>query len=110
MWLVLLSNELKDFDTQQELAREMGIEGPTLTHHLDAMERDGLVVRRRDPDNRRAVRVELTEEGRRLFEKLRRAAVDFDERLRSGLSEDRVAVVRDHLTRMAENITRSTQV
>ncbi|HEX6222067.1 MAG TPA: MarR family winged helix-turn-helix transcriptional regulator, partial [Acidimicrobiia bacterium] len=51
VWLILLSVKVKDFDTQRELAREIGIEGPTLTHHLDSMERDGLVKRTRDPDN-----------------------------------------------------------
>jgi MarR family transcriptional regulator, transcriptional regulator for hemolysin len=106
IWLVLLSIELKDFDTQQELAKAVGIEGPTLTHHLDAMERDELVRRRRDPDNRRAVRVELTPKGRRLFEKLRAAAVAFDEKLRSGLSDGEVAKLRDQLTQMAENVSR----
>ena len=34
-------------DAQLDLARELGIEPPTLTRHLDNLERNGLVVRRR---------------------------------------------------------------
>lgn len=106
VWLILLSMKIKDFDTQQELARSVGIEGPTLTHHLDAMERDGLVARRRDPDNRRSVRVELTTEGEALFHRLREAARSFDRRLRQGMSSEKVDLVREALTRMAENVSR----
>lgn len=105
-WLILLSIEAKDFDTQQELARFVGIEGPTLTHHLDIMEHDGLVVRRRDADNRRSIRVEATADGEELFERLRQAARAFDTRVRDGISDEEVDQVRDLLTRMGENVSR----
>lgn len=106
VWLVLLSVKSKEYETQLELARSVGIEGPTLTHHLDAMERDGLVVRRRDPNNRRSVRVELTSDGEKLFQSLRRAAGEFDERMREGVSDEDVDLVRDTLTRLGENVSR----
>lgn len=106
VWLILLSVKVKDFDTQAELAREIGIEGPTLTHHLDTMERDGLVTRERDPDNRRSIRVALTPEGDALFERLRAAAESFDHQLRRGISAAEVDQVRDLLTRMGENVSR----
>src|SRR5919109_1953062 len=51
---------------QDQLARAMGIEGATLTRHLDRMEAERLIVRRRDPEDRRASLVEPTAEGRRL--------------------------------------------
>ena len=107
VWLILLSVKVKDFDTQGELARAIGIEGPTLTHHLDAMEHDGLVIRRRDPDNRRATRVELTPAGDELFERLREEATRFDEQLRAGISTADLERVRWSLTRMAENVSHS---
>jgi MarR family transcriptional regulator for hemolysin len=106
VWLILLSAKGKAFATQQELARSIGIEGPTLTHHLDSMERDGLVARSRDPGNRRSVRVDLTSDGEKLFKRLRTAAGRFDERLREGISDKEIDVVRDLLTRMAENVSR----
>jgi MarR family transcriptional regulator, transcriptional regulator for hemolysin len=55
---------------QRELAAAVGIEGPTLTHHLNRMEASGLVTRRRDPANRRVHRVELTEAGEATFARL----------------------------------------
>ena len=48
-----------------ELGRKAGLEPSTMTGLLDRMERDGLVVRSPDPDDRRAQLIFLTEEGRR---------------------------------------------
>src|SRR6266536_2658823 len=63
MWLVLVSVMGQAHETQRDLAAAVGVEGPTLTHHLNRMEADGLVTRRRDPDNRRVHQVELTADG-----------------------------------------------
>src|ERR1700730_15578212 len=63
VWLILVSLKAKRHGMQRELAGAVGIEGPTLTHHLNRMEADGLVTRQRDPANRRIHRVELTDEG-----------------------------------------------
>ena len=53
VWLVLISLKSGQLASQRELAEAVGIQGATLTHHLDAMESAGLVTRRRDPANRR---------------------------------------------------------
>ena len=63
-WFILTNLKGDEWRTQHELARALHIEGPTLTRHLDGLEEEGLVVRRRDPHDRRAVSVELTEAGR----------------------------------------------
>ena len=69
-WLVLVSLKSRTHGAQRELAAAVGIEGPTLTHHLNRMEASGLVTRRRDPANRRVHRVELTEAGEATFARL----------------------------------------
>jgi MarR family transcriptional regulator, transcriptional regulator for hemolysin len=104
-WLVLVSLKSRSWGTQRELAQALGIEGPTLSHHLDGLERAGLVTRTRDPDNRRVHRVELTEAGDAAFHRMRRAAVGFDERLRSGLGDSDVERLRELLARMRANVT-----
>src|SRR3954471_4612136 len=86
-WLVLLALKQQPHRTQQDIARAVGIGGPTLTHHLDAVGAGGLVVRSRDGADRRAVHVEITEAGSAMFDRLRDAARAFDARLRDGLSE-----------------------
>src|SRR3989440_5942724 len=87
VWLILISLKSRRLASQRELAEAVGIQGATLTHHLDAMESAGLVTRRRDPANRRLHLVELTPAGEALFLRLRDAATAFDQRLRAGLSE-----------------------
>ncbi|GAA4803476.1 MarR family winged helix-turn-helix transcriptional regulator [Actinomycetospora chlora] len=103
-WLVLLALTSGRATSQRELAAAVGIQGATLTHHLDAMEADGLVTRRRDPANRRVHVVELTDAGRAAFTRLREVAVEHDRRLHAGLDPDDVDVVRRVLGRLRSNV------
>ena len=104
-WLVLISLKSRQLASQRELAEAVGIQGATLTHHLDTMESAGLVTRRRDPANRRLHLVELTPAGDALFLRLRDAAMAFDRRLRAGLSDDDVAQLEALLTRLRDNVS-----
>jgi MarR family transcriptional regulator, transcriptional regulator for hemolysin len=102
-WLILSALEWDEWHTQHELAASLGIEGPTLTRHLDALESEGLVVRVRDTTDRRAVRVEATDAGRELHQQLLKAAKAFDRRLRAGFSEEELGGLRALLQRLEEN-------
>lgn len=103
-WLALLAIKSGAARTQGELAERVGIRGPTLTHHLDRLERDGLVVRTRDPDNRRVQRVELIAAGDAAFFRLRDAAAAFDRRVRAGLGAEEVDLLRAMLGRLRANV------
>lgn len=46
------------------LARDEGVSAPTMTRLVAGLERDGLVTRTADPDDRRGQRVEATDRGR----------------------------------------------
>ena len=102
-WLILLSLKSGRPETQRELAAAVGIQGATLTHHLDAMEKSGLVTRTRDPENRRVQRVELTTKGDEAFDRMRKAALKWDQKLRKGLSEEEAEKLSELLQRLAEN-------
>ena len=104
VWLVLVSLKARVPGAQRELAEALGIEGPTLTHHLSRMEAAGLVSRHRDPDNRRVQRVELTAAGEAEFDRLRHRVVAFDERLRAGLTVADVAALGALLDRLQANV------
>ena len=104
VWLILLALKQQAWRTQQDLAAAVGIEGPTLTHHLDGLDKAGLIERARDPNDRRAVRVELTDAGDKLFKRLAKAAIGFDQRLRAGLSEDELDQFRRVLARLRDNV------
>jgi MarR family transcriptional regulator for hemolysin len=105
VWLILLSLKTRQLANQRELADAVGIQGATLTHHLNGMEADGLLTRRRAPDNRRIHLVELTAKGKELFHRLAQAAVAFDEKLRTDMSGDDVRVLEQLLARLQRNAT-----
>lgn len=61
--------------TMSELSRMLLVSNGNTTTVVDRLELDGLVVRRQSADDRRVVRVALTDEGRQHFERL---AVDHE--------------------------------
>jgi MarR family transcriptional regulator, transcriptional regulator for hemolysin len=107
IWLVLLALTINEEANQRQLAEFVGIRGATLTHHLNAMESAGLVVRSRDPENRRSHVVRRTSAGDQLFLRLRDAATTFDTRLRRGMSAKDVDSLRTLLDRLSSNSSRS---
>jgi MarR family transcriptional regulator for hemolysin len=103
IWLVLLNLKTRSVANQRELAAAVGVREATLTHHLNAIEADGLLTRRRDEANRRIHVVELTAAGEAAFLRLRDTAVAFDQRLRQGITEEEVADLEGLLDRLVAN-------
>ena len=103
-WLVLLNLKTRQVSSQRELAEAVGVREATLTHHLNAMESQGLVTRTRDPGNRRIHVVELTPAGEAAFVRLAEAATAFDRRLRDGLGDADLDVLATVLGRLAANV------
>jgi MarR family transcriptional regulator for hemolysin len=101
-WMVLRCAEHEEGLSQSELAQRMDIEGPTLVRHLDRLEQHGLVQRCRDEQDRRVVRVCLTDEGRRRHAELVHVAARFDQQLRALLDERELETLRRVLGRIRE--------
>jgi DNA-binding MarR family transcriptional regulator len=55
--------------TQQRLGERIGIDRTTMVALVDALEREGFVERRRDPEDRRAYALLATAKGRRWLER-----------------------------------------
>jgi MarR family transcriptional regulator for hemolysin len=104
VWLVLSTLKGEQWRTQHDVARAVGIEGPTLTRHLDGMEEAGLVERRRHAADRRAIQVELTERGHALHAELLKAVIAFNRKLRQGFSEDDVKTLRATFAQLEANV------
>jgi MarR family transcriptional regulator for hemolysin len=104
VWLILLNLTIRRPGTQRELAEAVGIREATLTHHLNAMDADGLVTRTRDAANRRVQLVTLTDKGNQAFLALRTAAVAFDVQLRTGLDDADLATLTTLLSRLSANV------
>lgn len=85
-----------------ELAREAALETSTMTGLLDRMERDGLVMRTPDADDRRTLRIYLTHEGKRLQKPLIDLAQSMMDDVLMGIPEEEMALVNDVLRRVLQ--------
>jgi MarR family transcriptional regulator for hemolysin len=103
VWMVLLALKSGAAASQQQIADHIGIRGATLTHHLGGMEDRGLVVRTREPGDRRTQVVRLTDEGEQLFVAMAGAAQELDKRLRRGLKSDEITQLDGLLQRVHAN-------
>jgi MarR family transcriptional regulator, transcriptional regulator for hemolysin len=104
-WQVLLLVRSGHWHNQTRMAEAMGITAATLTHHLNALERQGLVRRWREESNRRVQRAELTDEGSALFDRLRGVAMAHDARLRSQLTEAETEQLAALLDKLVAGVT-----
>jgi DNA-binding MarR family transcriptional regulator len=79
-WAVLLFLWSRDGLSQAELARVVAIEPPTMARTIDRMVRDGLVTRAADPRDGRLSRINLTDRGRELRDRLVSKAIAVNKR------------------------------
>ena len=87
---------------QSELAEGTGQHPTGLSRLLDEMDRDGLVRRARDPEDRRKVRVETTAGGRRLLKSVRPMVHAAVEQVLGPLGMGERRTLRELLQRMLE--------
>jgi MarR family transcriptional regulator, lower aerobic nicotinate degradation pathway regulator len=71
--------------SQQALIESIGVDPSQLVGLLNDLEADGLIVRRRDPEDRRRHIVELSKEGRSKLGAAKQAASKVEDRLFTGL-------------------------
>jgi DNA-binding MarR family transcriptional regulator len=72
------------------IAAQMRVTAPTISGLTDRLVRQGLIERREDPDDRRLVRICLTDEGRAVLEEIDVAARAHMREVLSRLSETQV--------------------
>ena len=89
-----------------DLGRMTSIEVSTLTRIVDAMEAQGLVKRRRGPDDARSVWVEPSARGRALGRRIVPQALRYEAIALDGFSADEAAQLRSLLVRVFANMDR----
>lgn len=75
-WLVLIRLRFHDHMSATRLSEEMGHDMGALTRVVDSLERSGLVRRERSQQDRRAVEIAITPQGRRTVEACMNFVVD----------------------------------
>lgn len=107
MWRPLVHlARLGDGARQNDLARSLGIEGPSLVRLLDRLEAAGLVARSEDPTDRRAKALRLTPEGAALTDRLQATVRTVCAELTEGVSPAELEACLSVFARMAEQADR----
>ena len=83
-----------------ELSRRMLVTGGNVTGIADQLERAGLIARNADPNDRRACRLTLTREGRRVFAQMAREHERWVADIFEGLSVRDKRTLNDLLSRL----------
>lgn len=107
-WLVLTALGDGRSRTQLALGHELGVDKTTLTALLDRLERDGLIVRHLDPNDRRARIPESTKAGKAIAAKIEKARDAVEVRVLAQFSADDQNALRELLTRLAESHAEAT--
>ncbi len=92
-----------------DLADLLGVDAPSVTRKVQQLERDGMVVRHTDPDDRRATRIRLTPAGRRTLDRMLRARRAWLDHLLVGWDDDDLSTLATLLGRFADDLERDSE-
>ncbi|MGZ8347433.1 MAG: MarR family winged helix-turn-helix transcriptional regulator [Allosphingosinicella sp.] len=106
-WRVLARLKLSDGRRQVELAEALDVEPITLCRMVDRLEEAGLVERRKDPEDRRAWRIFLTDAAAPIVARMQTAGEALNTELFDGVAAPDVATARRVLAQVRANLERS---
>lgn len=106
---LLLLLGLHEGQNQGFYAEQLDVEAITLGRMLDRMEEAGLIERRRDPADRRAWRVHLTESGQQRLPRLRDSVAPMVEAMLAGLSEGQREQLAQTLEQVRANLNQTLE-
>lgn len=104
MWRVLAALNEADGQRMGELAERTSIDGSTLSRVVDAMQRQGLVVRQRRDEDQRSVTVRRTEAGVALTQKIVPLALHYETVALAGFSGPQAKLLKRMLIQVFRNI------
>lgn len=104
-WLVLLHlSRFQELPTQRELAKSVGVEGPTLARLLDSLEAQGLIQRMAVVEDRRAKKIALCPPARPLIEKIENISSQLRQELFAGIDEEELRRCQQVHARILANL------
>ncbi|QEI07392.1 MarR family transcriptional regulator [Pigmentiphaga aceris] len=104
-WTPLLRMAAGQADTAAELARVVGMDTGAMTRMLDRLEHKGLIRRSRSAEDRRVIKLELTEEGRHKANQIPPLLLKVTEMHFAGFDENEREIMKGLLRRMLANGT-----
>jgi DNA-binding MarR family transcriptional regulator len=99
--LLALANDMAE--TASGMCSFIDHDPGAMTRKIDNLEKKKLVRRVRDPEDRRAIKLELTAEGKAAYPKVLAASVGVVNRFLEGFTKPEVRQMEDMLRRMLDN-------
>ncbi|MCA1370573.1 MarR family transcriptional regulator [Bradyrhizobium sp. BRP14] len=103
---ILLELWSEDGLTQKQLLDRLDIEQATMANTLARMERDGLILRRRHPSDRRSQQIFLTERAREMEAAAKEAAAAAEQSLFSGFRRFEKELMLEYMRMALANTAR----
>lgn len=88
--------------TPKQIAETLSLDSSTITGILDRLENKGLLKRTSDPNDRRALRVVLTERGVKLREPVEKAAVEANQHYLEAFDGSDYERIKQYLKKIAD--------
>jgi DNA-binding MarR family transcriptional regulator len=101
-WYIVRLRLTADGQHPSDLAQLVGRKPTAFTPILDSLQRKQFVIRRPDTADRRAVRVHLTEEGRKLRRRIQLSADDVEGAIRRVATDEEWAAFRRILSQLVD--------
>ncbi len=104
-WIMRYLSEREGEDVyQKDIEERFATTRSTVSRVLKGMESKGLLRRESVKDDARLKKIELTEEGRRVYENAGKEINQLDNRIESGLSDEEKATLKRLLMKIADNL------
>ena len=87
-----------------KLGKKVGLEPSSMTGMIDRMERDGLIERQSDPNDRRALKIFLTKKGRTAQTPVTKVVDEALTSMFEGISDQEMETTKKVLKRFIENM------
>jgi MarR family transcriptional regulator, transcriptional regulator for hemolysin len=103
-WKVIVMLVKQNGLTQKETADKLGLESPTLIPIIDKMEKEGLIIRKVDPSDRRNNRIYRTEKADALWDRMMECASKVRQAAIKDIPEEDINVMRTVLNKIWYNL------
>jgi MarR family transcriptional regulator, multiple antibiotic resistance protein MarR len=100
---VILSSLASGADSASQICKGISYDAGAMTRMIDRLEQRGLLQRVRVADDRRTVKLQLTDEGKALYPEMRAAAIAVVNGLLRGFTKTEARQLEGFLKRMLEN-------
>lgn len=101
---VIYALSLQPGMTQRELADKVGIETPTLVVMIDKLEKEHLVKRQNDKQDRRIKRIFITPKADRLVDSMIQSALSIKKIATKNIPENEVKHILENLNKISQNL------